>query len=88
MTAAFFHRARRRGTGPLTVLQLGSGQTAKITGIESVDPARLVKLSSLGLMRGVRVRLVQTLPAVVLQIAETTIALDPDVARDIVVEPE
>jgi Fe2+ transport system protein FeoA len=86
MTAAFFRRARPSRPGSLTVIDLGTGQTATITGIESLDPARLVKLSSLGLMRGVRVRLVQTAPAVVIQIAETTVALDRDVARDILVE--
>jgi Fe2+ transport system protein FeoA len=44
-----------------------------------------VKLSSLGVMPGVRVTLVQRNPAVVLQIAETSIALDFEVAEDILV---
>jgi DtxR family Mn-dependent transcriptional regulator len=55
--------------------------------IASASPERLVKLSSLGVMPGVTVRLVQRLPAVVVQIAETSIALDGDVAEDILIEP-
>jgi Fe2+ transport system protein FeoA len=46
----------------------------------------VIKLSSLGVMPGVRVTLVQRNPAVVLQIAETSIALDGEVADDILVE--
>jgi len=74
---------RRAGSRPVT--DLGSGETATIAGIESHDPERLVKLSALGLMRGVRVTLVQKLPAVVIRVAETTVALDREVARDILV---
>ena len=57
-----------------------------IVRIASKAPERLVKLSSLGVMPGVRVTLVQRHPAVVLQIAETSIALDREVADDILVE--
>jgi Fe2+ transport system protein FeoA len=46
-----------------------------------------VKLSSLGVMPGVRITLVQRHPAVVLRIAETTIAIDREVADEILVEP-
>jgi len=55
--------------------------------IVSTAPDRVVKLSSLGVMPGVSIRLVQRLPAVVLQIAETTIAIDREVADEIWVEP-
>jgi Fe2+ transport system protein FeoA len=66
---------------------LRPGQTGIIMSIASTVPERLVKLSSLGVMPGVRVTLVQRNPAVVLEIAETTIALDGDVAESILVEP-
>ena len=83
-----FLRARRRDdTGPRPVTTLRAGQTGVITSIASAVPERLVKLSSLGVMPGVRVTLVQRNPAVVLQIAETTIALDGEVAESILVEP-
>ena len=57
-----------------------------IVRIASTSPERLVKLSSLGVMPGVRVTLIQRNPAVVVQIAETSIALDGEVADDILVE--
>jgi Fe2+ transport system protein FeoA len=65
---------------------LRAGESGIIVRIVSTAPERVVKLSSLGVMPGVHVTLVQRNPAVVLQVAETSIALDPDVADDIVVE--
>ena len=64
---------------------LRSGESGIIVRVASTSPERVVKLSSLGVMPGVRVTLVQRNPAVVLQIAETSIALDGAVAEDILV---
>jgi Fe2+ transport system protein FeoA len=47
---------------------------------------RVVRLSSLGVMPGATVTLVQRHPTVVLRVVETTIALDAEVAADILVE--
>jgi Fe2+ transport system protein FeoA len=68
------------------VTTLRAGESGIIVRIASAAAERLVKLSSLGVMPGVRVTLVQRNPAVVLQIAETSIALDGEVADDILVE--
>ena len=68
---------------PLSTLR--PGETRLIVRIASTSPERLVKLSSLGVMPGVRVTLIQRNPAVVLRIAETSIALDRAVADDIFV---
>jgi Fe2+ transport system protein FeoA len=82
----WFLRARRPGgTGPRPLSTLRSGESGIIVRIASTTPERLVKLSSLGVMPGVRVTLVQRNPAVVLQIAETSIAIDAEVADDILV---
>ena len=67
---------------------LRNGESGVIARIDAVAPERLVKLSSLGVMPGVRVVLVQRNPAVVLRIAETTIAVDRAVADEILVEPD
>ena len=75
------------GKAPRPLTRLRAGESGIIVGIAATVPERLVKLSSLGVMPGVRVVLVQRNPAVVLQIAETTIALDAEVADDILVEP-
>jgi Flp pilus assembly protein TadD/Fe2+ transport system protein FeoA len=70
-------RARRAdGSGPCSVTKLREGESGIITSILSTVPERLVKLSSLGIMPGAEVTLVQRRPAVVLRIGETTIALD------------
>ena len=69
---------------PLSALALGERGT--IARVAAADPGRLVKLSSLGLIAGVEVTLLQRRPAVLLRIAETQIALDPDVASDIWIE--
>ena len=84
----WFLRARRLdGAGPRPLTKLRAGESGIIVRIASTLPERLVKLSSLGVMPGMRITLVQRNPAVVLQIAETTIALDGEVADDILVEP-
>jgi Fe2+ transport system protein FeoA len=83
---SWFPRARRPDpTTPRPLSALRSGESGVILRIASTAPERLVKLSSLGVMPGVRVTLVQRHPAVVLQIAETSIALDAEVADDILV---
>ena len=69
---------------PLSSLALG--ETGTIARVAAADPGRLVKLSSLGLMAGVEVTLLQRRPAVLVRIAETQVALDPDVAADIWIE--
>ncbi len=87
MTPSFLRPRRNNATGPRSVSRLRAGESGIIVRIAGTAPERLVKLSSLGVMPGVRVTLVQRSPAVVLQIAETTIALDGEVADAILVEP-
>lgn len=65
---------------------LGLGETGTIARVAAADPGRLVKLSSLGLMAGAEVTLLQRRPAVLVRIAETQVALDLDVAADIWIE--
>ena len=86
MIPRFSRRRRPLGTEPHAVTKLRTGESGIIVRIASTAPERLVKLSSLGVMPGVRVTLVQRNPAVVLQIAQTSIALDGEVADDILVE--
>jgi len=73
--------------GPRPLSRLDTGTSGTVVRIVSTAPDRVVKLSSLGVMPGVLIRLVQRHPAVVLQIAETTIAVDREVADEILVEP-
>ena len=59
------------------------GATGKITFIVPSDPSRISKLNSLGIIAGSIIKFVQKIPSCVLQIDETTVAIDPEIAREI-----
>lgn len=69
---------------PLSELSLGV--SAKIIYINPRSHDRLDKLSSLGVVPGCVVRLHQKRPSFVLEVGETTIALDPEISREIYVK--
>ncbi len=62
------------------------GKRCKIVFIQQSDASRISRLSSIGIIPGSVIRLIQKKPSVVLQIDETTIAVDPELARDIFVK--
>lgn len=68
---------------PLTDLK--SGDKAKVSYIVTKHHERLDKLSSMGLLPGVQIRLHQRQPTYIIQMGETQIALDTAIARDIYV---
>jgi DtxR family Mn-dependent transcriptional regulator len=59
------------------------GATGKITFIVPSDPSRISKLNSLGITAGSVVKFIQKIPSCVVQIDETTVAIDPEIAREI-----
>lgn len=59
------------------------GQRGKIVFIVSSDPQRLNRLNSIGIIAGSEIKLLQKRPSIVVQIDETTVALDPDIAKEI-----
>lgn len=59
------------------------GQKGKIVFIVSIDPQRLNRLNSIGIIAGGEIKLLQRKPSIVVQIDETTVALDPDIAKEI-----
>jgi DtxR family Mn-dependent transcriptional regulator len=59
------------------------GAVGKITFIVPSDPSRISKLNSLGITAGSIIRFVQKVPSCVIQIDETTVAIDPEIAREI-----
>jgi Fe2+ transport system protein FeoA len=65
--------------------RLSVGTWGRVVGIRTADPERLAKLSVLGVMPGAWIRLLQKRPAAVIQVSETRIALDLDVASEILV---
>ncbi|HHN65528.1 MAG TPA: DtxR family transcriptional regulator [Nitrospirae bacterium] len=62
------------------------GQTGRIVYIVPSDPSRLNRLNSIGINAGTEIRLLQKWPSVVVQVDETTVALDPDIAKEIFVK--
>lgn len=70
----------------LLLNQLRPGQSAQVIELRSADPARLDRLSAFGLAPGSQVRMAQTRPALIFYVDETEIAVDEDVAREIVVQ--
>lgn len=59
------------------------GSSGKITFIVPSDPSRISKLNSLGITAGSSIKLIQKIPSFVLQIDETTVAIDPEIAKEI-----
>jgi DtxR family Mn-dependent transcriptional regulator len=62
------------------------GATGKITFIVPSDPSRIGKLNSLGITAGSIIKFVQKTPSCVLQIDETTVAVDPEIAKEIYIK--
>lgn len=67
------------------VTELFPGEAARIVFIIPKTHARLDRLGSLGIVPGSTVRLHQKLPTFILQIGETDVAIDPDIAKEIFV---
>ena len=62
------------------------GLKGRIVFIVSSETARLNKLSSMGITAGSVIKLLQKRPSFVIQIDESTIAIDPEIAREIYVK--
>lgn len=62
------------------------GSQGRIVFIIPSEAARINRLSSIGVAPGSTIRLLQKRPSYVIQIDETTIAIDPDIAREILVK--
>jgi Fe2+ transport system protein FeoA len=73
--------------GVRTAAELQPGQKAKVLCLGSTVTDRHRTLTVYGLGSGAEITLVQQQPACVIQIGETELALDLDIARDILVQP-
>lgn len=62
------------------------GAEGRIVFIIPSETSRLSRLLSIGIAPGTTVRLLQKMPSYVIQVDETTIAIDPDIAREILVK--
>ncbi len=57
------------------------GATGRITFIVSSDPSRINRLNALGIAAGSVIRHLQKTPSCIIQIDETTVAIDPEIAK-------
>ncbi len=62
------------------------GSRGKITFIVPTNASRLSKLNSLGITAGSVIKLIQRKPSYVIQVDETTVAIDPDIAKEIYIK--
>ena len=62
------------------------GSKGRITFIVPTKASRLSKLNSLGIAAGSVIRLLQRNPSYVIQIDETTVAIDPEIAKEIYIK--
>ena len=76
------------GSEPVPLTRLRAGQSGRVVRVAPGDPQLMVKLSGLGLLPGAIVELQQKLPAAVVRVGETTVALDAEIAAEILVLAE
>ncbi|MCX5835016.1 MAG: metal-dependent transcriptional regulator [Deltaproteobacteria bacterium] len=67
--------------------ELEAGETGTVAYIGTTDNARLAFLSSLGVMTGRPIELIQKKPSYILKVDENTVAFDDSVSREIFVRP-
>lgn len=65
--------------------QLDIGVNARVAYFSTREHSRLLKLSALGITPGVKIKLIQKWPACVVQVEETEVAFEPEVAKNIFV---
>ena len=86
----FFQRGTPLPTLPdgglLTVRTLAAGERAEVLCLMGDSPSRRNHLAVFGLVPGSEIRLLQRHPSFVVEIGETVLALDADVAGDIVLK--
>ncbi|NQT18577.1 MAG: metal-dependent transcriptional regulator [Planctomycetes bacterium] len=80
-------RREKRGVEPVVVplSELESGKDARVLYIGTKHHDRLDRLTSMGVLPGAELRLHQRRPTFVIQLGETTLALDQSIAQDIFV---
>ncbi len=80
----------QRHIGPLVIplTELPVGEDARVVFIHTRTHERLHRLSPLGIIPGATIRMHQRRPSIVLQIEETSLAIDEEIAQEIFVKPQ
>ncbi len=77
----------KEAQGAPTVCDMHNGQRARVKGVLTSKGRRHNTLATFGLVAGSDVELLQRRPEYVIRVGETELALDADIARDILIEP-
>jgi Fe2+ transport system protein FeoA len=90
--ARYFAARRARAVdlgAPRTLATVDRGVTVRVERLKAgeLDRDRLSKLAAFGIVEGCEVKVRQTRPALIVEVGETTLALDAEVARTVVVAP-
>jgi Fe2+ transport system protein FeoA len=90
--ARFFAGRRARAVdlaAPRTLASVDPGVTVRVERLhaEGAERDRLSKLAAFGIVEGCEIKVRQTRPALILEVGETTLALDAEVARTVWVAP-
>ena len=88
--AKLFSRSKRQPRLPpdvRSVSELAPGETASVVCLGERKGTRYGTLSVFGLVAGAEVTLIQRRPACVVKIGQTELALDPEIAEDLLVRP-
>lgn len=70
-----------------SLAQLAEGARARVVFLVSREPGRVSRLLPFGIAPGTELRLRQRAPAFVIEVGETTLALEASVAREVFVQP-
>ncbi len=87
MAISFVDRHPEHAQG-IALVRMKTGASGRISYLATSDPGRTRRLLALGILPGVRVRLIQRIPAYVLEVGFTRVALDNQIASAIFVEPD
>lgn len=68
-----------------SLIEFGLDVTGRILFVKPESKRRIDTLSAMGLVPGAHIKIVQKKPAFVIELGETTLALDPEIVKDIFV---
>lgn len=70
---------------PISIVKLGIEKKVRVVRLLPVNESQLRKLTAFGILPGAEIEILQTYPTYVLRIGYTQIALDYEIAKNIVV---
>jgi len=83
LLARFFARRSHAHTHDMTLADAGTGQRLRVVSLGKGAHERLARLAAFGIAEGCELTLRQRHPALVVEVGETTLALDAALAREV-----